>query len=91
MPGICRLGDMNNAGGKLMRISTSVFIDGRPAILHPSWLTPHMPFKPPHNMSWTIKGTLSVSCQNQSLVTIGTPTTCGHIVVTGSTSTFCGP
>lgn len=88
---ICKLGDINNAGGKLMRTASTVFVNNLPVVLHPSWLTNHPPWKGPHTLSWTMFGSKSVYCENQPVVYRGMPTTCGHIIIGGSTDTFCGP
>ena len=44
MAGASRVGDANSAGGTITRGAGTVFIDGRPAGLHVSGITPHAPW-----------------------------------------------
>jgi len=88
MTRISRKGDRNNAGGQLMHGASTVFINGIPAALHVSQITPHSPWgreHPPHAASYTTgQATTNVFCEGHQLVKVGTSTSCGHVIVEGS-------
>ena len=92
MSNVSRKGDSNNAGGKIMHGASTVFINGVPAGLHVSQITPHSPFgkpHPPHAASRTTGGvTSTVFCEGQQLIKVGTTTSCGHVIVEGSPDVF---
>jgi len=87
--GASRIGDINSAGGKILRGAKSVFISGLPAGLHVSSVTPHLPFKNPHKASFTVTGSPTVFCENAPLLRVGSQTTCGHPIVQGSLTVRC--
>jgi uncharacterized Zn-binding protein involved in type VI secretion len=87
--GASRIGDINSAGGKILRGAKSVFISGLPAGLHVSPVTPHLPFNGPHKASFTVTGSLSVFCEKAPLLRVGSQTTCGHSIVQGSLTVRC--
>jgi uncharacterized Zn-binding protein involved in type VI secretion len=87
--GASRIGDINSAGGRILRGAKSVFISGLPAGLHVSPLTPHLPFSFPHRTSFTVTGSLSVFCERAPLLRVGSVTTCGHSIVQGSLTVRC--
>lgn len=88
MPSVCRVTDTNAVGGQLLTGSSSVFIDGLPVALHPSKITPHIPFKGKHKTAKTIKGSSSLMVDGKPVVLVGDPTDCGHPIIKGSTTVF---
>jgi uncharacterized Zn-binding protein involved in type VI secretion len=76
-------------GGRILKGSTSVYVDGRPVGLHPSPITPHPPGGI-HKSSKTLIGSTSVMVQNQPVLYVGAQTLCGHTIMTGSTSVIIG-
>jgi uncharacterized Zn-binding protein involved in type VI secretion len=93
MSGASRLGDANSMGGTILKGASTVFINGQPAGLHVSQITPHAPWgrkvHPPHSASKTTEGSPSVFVEGQALLRIGSGTTCGHPIVGGSSDVFC--
>lgn len=88
MAGACRIGDQNNAGGTIMDGASSVFINGQPAGLVGSTLTPHAPFHrkshPPHKSAKITSGSESVLVDGKPIAKIGSSNSCGHSMVQGS-------
>jgi uncharacterized Zn-binding protein involved in type VI secretion len=89
MAGVSRLGDINTTGGKILRGAKSVFINGLPAGLNVSPITPHKPFNGPHKASSTVTGSPTVFCENAPVLRVGSITTCGHPIIQGSLNVFC--
>ena len=86
---ISRVGDRNSAGGRLLRGSNTVFLDGRPVALHVSPLTSHPPFKGRHVHSYTVSdGESTLFIDGCPVVHVGMQTSCGHPIVEGSGTTF---
>jgi uncharacterized Zn-binding protein involved in type VI secretion len=86
MPALSRKNDANNAGGKIVRGSTTVFCNGRPVGLHVSPITPHSP-KPnrsPHGSSRTTEGSPTVFCDGVPVLRVGSGNSCGHKITEGS-------
>jgi len=84
MPNASRIGDVNNAGGAIVRGAVSVFINGIPAGLHVSPITPHQKHHPV-----TTDGSPSVIVETCPLLRITSGNTCGHVIVQGSPNVFC--
>jgi uncharacterized Zn-binding protein involved in type VI secretion len=92
MAGASRVGDANSAGGTITRGAGTVFINGIPAGLHVSGITPHAPWgkpHPPHASSTTTSGSPTVIVEGSPLLRVGSGTTCGHPIVGGSGTVFC--
>lgn len=93
MPGVSRIGDTNAVGGAIMDGASTVFINGIPAGLHSSKITPHAPWgrksHPPHRAASTTEGSPSVFVEGKPLLRIGSGTTCGHPIENGSSDVFC--
>lgn len=92
MAKISRVGDANNAGGRIMRGSSSVFINGKPVGLHVSQITPHSPFgrpHPPHAAARTTSGSPTVFCEGLPVLRVGSGNSCGHVIVEGSPDVDC--
>jgi uncharacterized Zn-binding protein involved in type VI secretion len=87
---LSRKGDMNSAGGKIMRGATSVEVDGIPVGLHSSTITPHAPFgkrHPPHRAASTTSGSSTVEVEGCPVLKVGSGVSCGHNIVQGSPTT----
>ena len=92
MAGASRKGDNNSAGGTILRGASTVFINGLPAGVHVSKISPHAPWgkpHPPHKNSTTTSGSPSVFVEGSPLLRIGSTTTCGHSITGGSGDVFC--
>lgn len=87
MPSLSRQNDQNAVGGKILRGSQTVLVDNVPAGLHVSKITPHAPYgipHPPHATSTTVNGSSSILIDNVPVLMVGSGTTCGHKITTGS-------
>mgnify|MGYP006267467937 CR=1 FL=1 len=87
MPSLSRQNDENSVGGKILRGSQTVLVDNLPAGLHVSKITPHTPYgppHPPHESSTTTTASTSILIDNVPVLFVGSATTCGHNIVTGS-------
>jgi uncharacterized Zn-binding protein involved in type VI secretion len=89
MPGAVRIGDVNSAGGAAVGIgASSVIINGRPACLIGTSVTPHPCCGAPgcgiHCSAVTTLGSMSVLAENQPINYVGSPDTCGHTRANGS-------
>ena len=90
MPGAVRIGDVNSAGGAAIGSgATSVIINGRPACLTGTSVTPHPCCGAPgcgiHCAAKTTLGSMSVIATGKPINYVGSPDTCGHSRATGST------
>lgn len=91
MPQASRLGDLTGGFGKIIGGSKNVFINGKPAGLMLSQVTPHMPYgkpHPPHKAAKVVTGSKSVICNGRPLIRVGSRCTCGHKVIQGSFNVF---
>jgi uncharacterized Zn-binding protein involved in type VI secretion len=87
MPNLSRQNDINTVGGKIIRGSPTVLVDNIPAGLHVSKITPHTPYgkpHPPHASSTTTNGSTTILIDNIPVLMVGSSTTCGHKIATGS-------
>ncbi len=92
MAKLSRLGDANQVGGKIMRGASTVFVNGIPAGLHVSQITPHAPWgkpHPPHRAAMTTDGSPTVFAENVPVLRVGSGNTCGHSIAEGSADVFC--
>jgi len=89
---VARLGDVNSAGGPIVSmVSKDVFINGKPAAMIASLVASHAPFKGPHKPPTSItSGAQTVLVNNRPLAHIGSSTTCGHPIATGSSDVEVG-
>lgn len=85
---LSRQGDQDAAGGKIMKGAANVFVEGKPAGLHTSLITPHAPYTYPHLTSKTTEGSPNVYIENCPVLRIGSHTTCGHKIVSGAGNVF---
>jgi uncharacterized Zn-binding protein involved in type VI secretion len=85
MPKLSRQNDQNSVGGKILRGSTTVLVDNLPAGLHVSKITPHVPYGVTiHEISTTTTGSTAILIDNVPVLMVGSATTCGHKIATGS-------
>lgn len=87
MPKLSRQNDKNTVGGQIIRGSQTVLVDNIPAGLHVSKITPHTPYgkpHPPHTTSSTTTGSTMILIDNVPVLMVGSATTCGHKIATGS-------
>lgn len=88
---VARIGDMINApGGLIVKGAPTVIVEGRPIGTHPSPITPHVNYKPPHVGAFTAMGSATVFAEGQPILYVGIPATCGHFIATGATTVFTG-
>ena len=82
---LSRVGDDNGIGGKLTIGAKSVFAAGLPVATHPNVISPH-PGGFRHKLAKTIvtPSDATIFVEGKPLVKVGTPTTCGHPIVTGA-------
>lgn len=81
-----RLGDTNQAGGKITRAARSVFCNGIGVGLHVSPISPHGPGT--HASAKTTEGSPTVFAEGDPVLRIGSGNTCGHSIVQGSKNVF---
>jgi uncharacterized Zn-binding protein involved in type VI secretion len=87
MAGICRVGDKNQTGGELLTGASSVTINGKPVALHPSDISPHAPWgppHPPHDAAKTTEGSATIMVEGKPVVLMGAGNTCGHSIIEAS-------
>lgn len=92
MAKLSRKGDTNSVGGQIERGSSTVFANGKPVGLHVSKITSHSPWgrisHPPHQNATTTSGSPTVFVDNVPVLRVGSSTTCGHPIYTGSPDIF---
>jgi uncharacterized Zn-binding protein involved in type VI secretion len=84
MPSLSRQNDENSVGGKILRGSQTVLVDNLPAGLHVSKISPHVPYDKLHTTSTTTTASTGILIDNVPVLFVGSATTCGHSIVTGS-------
>ena len=87
MPSLSRQNDQNNVGGKILRGSQTVLVDNVPAGLHISKISSLSPYckpHPPHEASTTTNGSSAILIDNVPVLMVGSGTTCGHNIASGS-------
>lgn len=92
MPNLSRLGDVNTAGGRILRGASTVFCNGIAVGLHVSTISPHAPFgkpHPPHSAAKTTEGSPTVFCEGVPVIRLGSGNSCGHRISQGSPDVFC--
>lgn len=88
MASLSRVGDTNQAGGKIVRGASSVICNGIPVGLHVSPITPHSPFKGKHKSARTTDGSPTVFAEGVPVLRVGSGNDCGHSIVVGSENVF---
>lgn len=82
---LSRLGDSNEAGGKIIRGASRVFANGIPVGLHVSPITPH-PSGPRHKIAVTTTGSRNVYCEGAPVLRVTSGNSCGHVIIQGSSN-----
>jgi uncharacterized Zn-binding protein involved in type VI secretion len=78
MPGVVRLGDINNAGGAVTAGVNSVLVNGLPVSVDNSPVSGHLPFIGKHKGPNTSGGVSTVLANGIPINVQGNPDTCGH-------------
>lgn len=86
MPKLSRVGDQNEAGGKILRGASTVFANGIKVGLHESPISSHG--KKKHKAAVTTTGSPTVFAEGSPVVRIGSGNSCGHSIVQGSPDVF---
>lgn len=79
---LSRMGDRNQAGGKIIRGAATVFCNGIPVGLHVSPITPHGPGK--HARALTTTASPDVICEGAPVLRVTSGNDCGHSIIQGS-------
>ena len=82
MPAVCRVGDTDNGGGRILSGVGSVLVNGRPIAVVGKPISPHG--KGPHSVAKVQKGSGSVYAEGIAVTYVGASDTCGHIHSSGS-------
>lgn len=82
MAKLSRIGDTNNAGGRILTGSNSVFANGKGVGLHTSSISSHG--KDKHASARTTFGSNTVYADNKPVLKVGSGNTCGHVITQGS-------
>jgi uncharacterized Zn-binding protein involved in type VI secretion len=86
MAKLSRKDDTNAVGGKIVRGASTVFANGIPVGLNVSDITSHG--KDKHKASKTTDGSPSVYAEGVAVLRVGSGTTCGHSITTGSPDVY---
>ena len=89
MSQLSRLGDTNQAGGKIQRGAATVFCNNIPVGLHTSSISAHAPYSGPHSHAITTSGSSTVFVEGCQVLRTGSGNSCGHSIVQGSNDVFC--
>jgi uncharacterized Zn-binding protein involved in type VI secretion len=84
---LSRLGDRNQAGGRIMRHAKTVVCNNIPVGLHVSPITPHPPGGI-HARAVTTTASPDVICEGCPVLRITSGNSCGHSIVEGSPDTI---
>ena len=84
MPKLSRVGDQNNAGGKIKTGAKTVFANGLAVGLHTSEITPHSPNVGKHTRAKTTGGSPTVFVEGKPVLRVGSGNSCGHKIAQGS-------
>jgi uncharacterized Zn-binding protein involved in type VI secretion len=92
MPAAERKGDANGAGGRIVgNCASTVFINGKPAGLIGSTVSPHQPFKTPHKPTpRVVGGSKTVFAEGRGVSYKGAADSCGHSRAEASPNVFVG-
>lgn len=85
---LSRMGDQNEAGGKIIRGAQSVFCNGIAVGLHVSDITNH-PSGGKHKQAKTTEGSPTVYCEGVPVLRVTSGNTCGHRIIQGSANVYC--
>lgn len=87
MPNLSRLGDKNQAGGKILRSASTVFCNGIQVGLHVSQISSH-PTGSSHDNATTTSASPTVFAEGSQVLRITSGNSCGHCIVEGSPDVF---
>lgn len=91
MPMVVRVGDANDAGGKVTQGIPEFIVDGRPVAVIGSPVTPHRPRrKRRHRRAKTAEGEITFIIGDKKVSLVGDKDTCGHTRVEGSPNFIIG-
>lgn len=93
MPKVVREGDVNNAGGRVIKGKKSFLVDGKPVSVDGSPVSAHRPYKKPHKPNGapkTANGTKTFIVDGIPVNHIGNKDTCKHVRIQGSNSFIVG-
>lgn len=82
MPGVCRIGDQNNGGGRILEGVSSVMVNGKPVAVVGAKISPHGKGK--HGSAVVQQGNGSVLAGGKPITFVGATDDCGHAHQTGS-------
>lgn len=88
MPSLSRINDTNQAGGRILRGSSTVYAENRQVGLHPSSISTHGNRKRPHRGTVTTQGSPTVFADNAPVLRVTSGNSCGHSIVTGCSTVF---
>lgn len=87
MAQLSRVGDTNQAGGKIIRGADTVFANGIKVGLHVSQISDHSPYgknTQQHRAAVTTSGSPTVFAEGVPVIRVGSGNSCGHSIVQGS-------
>jgi len=89
---VCRVGDVNTAGGVILKGNPAVLVNGRPIALINAPVSPHPPCPKPssHCAAKTQPKPGSVLVGGLPIATAPSTDTCGHPRLTGSLNVIVG-
>lgn len=93
MPGVVRLGDVNSAGGSVIKNQVkNVFVNGKPICVVGDGVSPHPPCPDNHKhcKAKTSQGSSTVNANRIPVVYKGSNDTCSHPRNTCSNNVFVG-
>ena len=94
MPKLVRVGDVNEAGGRVLDGASTVFVNGKMVGTHVSAISPHPPCGSkgghPHCTARTTRGSSTVFAGGKPVLFVGVSDTCGHTQVEGSGDVVVG-
>lgn len=88
MPQLSRVGDTNQTKGAIVGGAQSVLCNGLPVGQQGNKITPHHPYKGPHNSATVSDGSPSVFAEGIAVARVGSGNSCGHSMVQGSPDVF---
>jgi len=87
MPGVCKIGDINQTGGSVIDGVNDVIVNGQPIAVIGSKISPHAPWgrpHPPHDAAVITSGSSDVIAGGRAVATLGSANSCGHSMASAS-------
>lgn len=91
MAKLSRVGDVNNAGGAILRGAGTVFANGKQVGIKGSQLAEHAPYgrgHDPHICAVVSSGSPTVFAVGSPVARVGSSNSCGHNMIQGSDNVF---